>query len=127
MSEAFHLGGWGMFPTTFIGLLLLAVAVQYARQPDQRRLHVIRHLNVLVGLSAMLGFVSGVIKTFSQVSAADQLHIAFLGVGESLNNIGLGIGMLILARIVMAIGAARGGDPAAQPVDPRVVTTSARG
>jgi len=59
MSEAFHLGGWGMFPTTFIGLLLLAVAVQYARQPDQRRLHVIRHLNVLVGLSAMLGFVKG--------------------------------------------------------------------
>jgi hypothetical protein len=107
-----------MIPTTLIGLVLLVLAVQYARQPDRRRLQVLRHLNVLVGLSALLGFVAGTIKTLVHMPP-DQLYIAYYGVGESLNNIGLGIGMLALARIIMAVGASRDTDDAAHLLDPR--------
>src|SRR5262245_33865723 len=27
MVEAFHMGGWGMFPTSFFGLLMIAAAI----------------------------------------------------------------------------------------------------
>jgi len=115
MQDAFRIGGWGMYPTTFIGLILLAAAVQYMRNPDRRRLLVLRHLNVLVGLSATLGFVTGTIRSFTSVPA-DKTYYAVIGVGESLANIGLGLVILILARIIVALGAARASD--GELVDP---------
>jgi len=117
MQEAFRLGGWGMYPTTFIGLVLLAAAVQYMRQPSARRWLVLRHLNVLVGMSAMLGFIAGCIKTFTHVDG-DKAFVAIIGVGESLTNVGLGLGILILARIITAFGAARDAESASELVDP---------
>jgi len=106
-----------MYPTTIIGFVLLAAAVQYMRYPDRRRALVLRHLNVLVGLSALLGFVSGTIKSFTHIEA-DKTYYAIIGVGESLVNVGLGIGILILARIITTFGAARDADSASELVPP---------
>jgi len=117
MQEAFHMGGWGMYPTTFIGLVLLAAAVQYMRHPNARRWLVLRHLNVLVGLSATLGFVTGCIKTFTNIEG-DKTFYAIIGVGESLVNVGLGLCILILARIITALGAARDAESASELVNP---------
>ena len=114
---AYHQGGWGMWPTTFMGLVLIAAAVRYMRTPDRRRLHLLRHLNVLVGLSGTLGFFTGVIKTFTNLPS-DQLYIAFIGVGESLHNVTLAICMMIVARIIVALGAAKGSDSATDLVAP---------
>ena len=116
MQNAYHLGGWGMYPTTIFGFVLLAFAFQYARNPERRRLLVLRHLNVLVAMSGLLGFVTGTIKTFTNIEA-DKTYYAIIGVGESLVNVGLALCMLILARIITAFGAARDGDAAL--VDPR--------
>ena len=126
MGEAFRLGGWGMYPTTIIGFVLLAAAVQYMRHPDRRRALVLRHLNVLVGLSALMGFTAGTINSFTHVEA-DKTYYAIIGVGESLNNVGLGLGFLILARIITALGAGRGPRPAAGPGDggPRPASATA--
>jgi hypothetical protein len=118
MQEAFRLGGWGMYPTTFIGLVLLVAAVSYARHPASRRALVVRNLNILTMLSATLGFVTGVIKCFISVPT-DEMHLAVVGVGESLNNIGLGLVILVLARIAMTFGAARDATPPSELVDPR--------
>jgi hypothetical protein len=104
-----------MFPTTFIGLVLLVAAIQYARHPGRRRLAVVRSLNALTLLSGMLGVVTGVIKTCLHVPQ-DQLSLVVVGVGESLHNIALALCMLILARIITTFGAAR--DPS-ELVDPR--------
>jgi hypothetical protein len=104
MQGIFHDGGWGMYPTTIMGLVLLAAAVQYARDPKRRRLFLLRQLNILVALSGTLGFVTGVIRTFTNMPS-DQLYIAFIGVGESLNNVALALGLMVLARIIIAVGA----------------------
>jgi hypothetical protein len=117
MQGIFHDGGWGMYPTTILGLVLLANAVRYAADPNRRRALVLRHLNVLVALSGVLGFTTGVIKTFTHMPS-DKLYIAFIGVGESLNNVALAMGLMILARIITAYGAAKDKDSASELVNP---------
>jgi len=117
IQGAYHQGGWGMYPTTFFGFVLIAAAVRYLRNPERRRTLLLKHLNVLVALSGMLGFFTGVIKTFTNLPS-DQLYIAFIGVGESLNNVGLALCMMILARIITAFGAAKDTESASDLVAP---------
>jgi hypothetical protein len=117
MQGIFHDGGWGMYPTTIFGLVLLVCAVNYARDPKRRRLFLLRHLNVLVALSGTLGFVTGVIRTFTNMPS-DQLQIAFIGVGESLNNVALALGLMILARIITAFGAAQASESPSELINP---------
>lgn len=110
MGEAFRLGGWGMYPTTLAGVVLVIAAALYAARPDIRRLHVVKCMSVVTMLVSCLGFVTGVIKSFTSVgdSAAPDLGtIAVVGVGESLTNIGLGLVMLVMAWIAVSIGASR--------------------
>jgi hypothetical protein len=111
MQEAFHLGGWGMYPTTIIGLVLVAVAIQYARDPQARYRRIVRTLAVLTSFSSLLGFTTGVLKTFLSVgpdhTPPDCFHLVVTGVGESLHNIALGLCMLVCAWIAVAIGTAR--------------------
>jgi hypothetical protein len=118
VQDAFHLGGWGMYPTTLFGLVLVAAAINYARQPAARRLAVIRHLDVLVLMSGTLGVVTGVIKTCIHVPS-DQLHLVVVGFGESLHNVGLALCIMVLARIIVTLGAARDPSAPSELVDPR--------
>lgn len=109
MSDPFHLGGWGMFPTTIAGLILIGAAIQYARRPEPRRMHLVRALSFLTFLTGSLGFISGLIKSFIRAGNApqDAGSYALVGVGESLHNLGMAFGMLIVAWICVSIGAAR--------------------
>jgi hypothetical protein len=110
MSEAFHLGGWGMYPTAIIGLVLVGVSLQQALHPAARRMAVVRGLSLLTLLSGFLGFVTGVIKSFTSLGAMDPHEApiaAVIGVGESLCNIGLTLAILIAAWIATTVGAAR--------------------
>ena len=109
MSDPFHLGGWGMYPTTVAGLILIAAAIQYARRPEPRRMHLVRALSFLTFLTGSLGFITGVIKSFIAAGQAAQEsgNLALIGVGESLNNLGLAFSTMIVAWICVAIGAAR--------------------
>ena len=36
MTDFFMAGGWGMYPTTLFGLLLLAAGIAYAALPERR-------------------------------------------------------------------------------------------
>jgi len=37
MGNAFHQGGWGMYPTAVIVVVLVAAALRFALRPDARR------------------------------------------------------------------------------------------
>ena len=110
MLDAFHLGGWGMYPTTIIGLVLVATAL---RHPTQR-IALVCTLSLLTALSGLLGFVTGVIKSFTSVAAVDARDApvaALVGVGESLCNIGLALVLLIAAWLAIAVARARADRP----------------
>ena len=121
MLDAFRLGGWGMYPTLVAGLLLMFFASQYARHPEPSRSSVVRHLGVLVLLTSCLGFVTGVIKTCTSVTpelGPDLGMTVVIGVGESLTNIGAGLVWLVMARIVVTLGASRARASGAELTDP---------
>ena len=108
MSEAFRLGGWGMYPTLFIGILLVGAAARYARRPERHRLMLVIWMQVLTMLVGTFGFVSGMIKTaVSAGKTPSPVDTLIQGFGESLHNIGLGLGFVVLAGIAGAIGLAR--------------------
>lgn len=111
MREAFVLGGWGMYPTTIIGLLLLAAAGRYARSPERRQLGTVISLGLMTLLAGSLGFVTGVIRTLISATSGrfpePPLLVAMTGIGESLHNVGLALVLLVLATIGTTIGSLR--------------------
>lgn len=107
MSEAFRLGGWGMYPTTVIGLVLVYCALRYAVTPEAARALVVRRLSVLTFTVGCLGFVTGLIKSFVAVPDGSPGSYVIVGIGESLNNIGLALVLLVISGLAMSIGAAR--------------------
>ncbi len=110
MGEAFRLGGWGMYPTTIFGLVLIVTAVRYAAAPEATRALVVRRLSLLTFLSGCLGFTVGMMKTFlyaKDLPASELGTVIVTGVGESLNNLALALSLLVIGGIAMAVGAAR--------------------
>ena len=124
MGEAFRLGGWGMYPTLFVGIVLVITAFRFAAGPARGRLHTIIGLGVLTFLVSCLGFVTGVIKTMISAGEIDPNapgHVVIIGIGESLRNVGLGLMVLVVATIAVVIGLSRRGRAAnevAAVVDP---------
>jgi len=121
MLEAFRLGGWGMYPTTIAGLILLVTAIRYARNTDASALPLIRHLSILTAFVGTLGFVTGVIHAFTACGDAPVNELPYyvvIGTGESLCNIGLALVLLVMARAATAIGAHRSRGTGASLVDP---------
>jgi hypothetical protein len=109
MIEAFHLGGWGMFPTTLFGVLLLAASIRYAFSPDKRFVPLQVSLGIITLASGGLGFVTGVIKSFMAIDGvgADMKWIWMLGVGESLHNVAAAFALVTIGAIAASIGAYR--------------------
>lgn len=97
-----------MYPTLIVGLILLGNALGFAISPDVRRRALVRTLASLTMLVATLGFVTGLIKTC--IAADGAFDVVVRGFGESLNNIGFGLCMLVVAGIATAVGVARRGD-----------------
>ena len=121
MLEAFRLGGWGMYPTLVAGVILVACALRYARSSDAAALPLLKHLSILTFMVGSLGFITGVIKTFTScadASAADVQKLVVVGTGESLCNVGLALMALVMARAAIAVGAWRSRAGAASLVDP---------
>ena len=111
MGEAFRLGGWGMFPTLFVGIVLLIMAGRFAFAPARGRLAPIVGLGVLVSLTSVLGFVTGMIKTTSSAGqiadAGERGWVIVVGFSESAHNLGLGLCLLVLGTFGVVIGLAR--------------------
>jgi hypothetical protein len=110
MLDSFRLGGFPMFPTLLFGALLVAAAARYAMKPEARFVPLQLALGILTLSSGALGFVSGLIKTTTNVGGLEPsraMHITTVGFGESLCNVGLALGLVTLAALAACIGAAR--------------------
>ena len=109
MGEAFRLGGWGMIPTAIFGLAMVAAAVRYAMAPDKRYVPLQVSLGILTLAGGGLGFVTGVIKSLMAMDSVqpDQRWLWMLGVGESLHNLALALGLVTIGSIAASIGAVR--------------------
>jgi len=108
MSEAFHLGGWGMYPTAIVGAVMVIFAARYALDPTRTRMPLLIGLQVLTFMVATLGFVSGVIRsTTATADLPNAGDYALVGFGESLVNIGWGVALMVVAMIGICIGVAR--------------------
>ena len=123
MQEAFRLGGWGMYPTAFVGILLVLMALRFAANPARGRLPVVVALSVLTFVVGALGFVTGAIRTMitaGELPSGEVGKIVSIGLGESLHNVALAMCLLVMAGIATVIGLSRRGarDQSAAAVDP---------
>jgi hypothetical protein len=96
-----------MYPTAFVGIVLVIAAIQFARCPDRTSLPLVRRLGALVMIVASLGFVSGVVKSFTSLDGVEpaKAHVfALIGFGESLVNVGFGLFVLVIATAATCVG-----------------------
>jgi hypothetical protein len=109
MGEAFHMGGWGMYPTSIFGLMLVAASIRYAMSPERRFVPIQVSLAIVTMASGGLGFVTGMIKSVLAIEGAgpDRRWIWVLGVGESLNNLALALALVTVGALVASVGALR--------------------
>lgn len=110
MAQFYMEGGWGMYPTTLFGVLLVAAGIAYAALPERRFVPLLVSLGVVVFGSGLLGTVTGFIATFGyvgRVPEAQQRAITLAGVSESLNNLVLAFIFIVLATLIASVGALR--------------------
>jgi hypothetical protein len=111
MREIFHVGGFGMYPTALFGLLLIGVAIRYAVKPEARFIPLQITLGLLTLLAGMLGFVTGLITSFSHMGGVtgegSSKWIPLIGAAESLHNVALALALVIVAVLAASVGAAR--------------------
>lgn len=110
MADFFMAGGWGMYPTTLFGVLLVAAGIAYAALPERRFVPLLVSLGVVVFGSGVLGTVTGFITTFQyiqKVPEAQQRAITLVGVSESLNNLVLAFVFIVLSTLIASVGALR--------------------
>jgi len=108
ISEAFTLGGWGMYPTLVFGALTLGAAIWYAMTPERKRLLLPAVLAFVTLSAGILGFLTGVMVSLT--GAADTANImkfVALGTAESLHNVCFALAWTILSGLVVAVGAWR--------------------
>jgi len=109
-SNFFAAGGWGMYPTTVFGFLLLAAIGLHALRPEPRYERVITALMIIVITGGMLGTATGICNTvhyLDQVPADKQLITFANGTEESLHNLVLAGIIIVIANLIAAVIAFR--------------------
>jgi hypothetical protein len=109
-KDFYECGGWGMYPTTIFGVLLLAAGVAYAILPERRLMPLLVSMSVVTLGAGFLGCTTGFITTFryiQKVPAVDQHAITLAGISESLNNVVLSFMFIVCATLIAAVGALR--------------------
>lgn len=109
MWEAFHVGGFGMWPTLVFGVLLIGSAARYAGDPDKKHVPLLLSLGVMTMVSGALGFTMGLAKSVMSLPdvAAEDRWIYLVGLGESLYNIVCALVLVMIAAMAVGVGAAR--------------------
>ena len=111
-SDFFAAGGWGMYPTSLFGFLMIAASLLYARRPAPKTAQLALLLGVITFSAGVLGTAVGVCTSahyIPQVPYEKQLQTLALGCEESLHNLVLALILVVVAGLIGAAGAFRGG------------------
>lgn len=106
----FEAGGFGMYPTTLFGFLLVATAGLYALRGDPRFQQLAKTLGMMTFASGLLGTAVGICNSVHYMSTQpreEQLAVLAMGCEESLHNLVLALIIVIIAGLVMSVGALR--------------------
>lgn len=109
-TNFFENGGWGMYPVSLFGFLLLAAGILYVLRPEARFLRLVIALGVATFGAGLLGTSVGVCNSahyLPEVPRPDQLQILALGVEESLHNLVLALILVVIASLITSAGALR--------------------
>ena len=109
-KDFFEAGGWGMYPTAFLGFIFILSGLLYAFRPERRFVPVAFCAGVAALGAGLIGSAVGIENTFHHVQTvapADQLKIALLGCAESLNNLVLALLLAIPTALLALTGAVR--------------------
>jgi uncharacterized BrkB/YihY/UPF0761 family membrane protein len=98
-----------MYPTLVFGVLMIGVSLVYARRPERRFIPLQISLGIVTLVSGSLGFVTGFIKSLEAIHQVpeDRRFIWLIGLGESLNNVALALTLVVIAVLVISVGAVR--------------------
>lgn len=110
MTGFFAAGGFGMYPISGFGFLLVVSSALYAMRPETRYQRLAVVLGVTTFMLGLLGTALGIIlsaRYIYELAPARQFGVFALGIEESLHNIVLSLVLVVLASVIFAIGAAR--------------------
>jgi hypothetical protein len=110
MASFFTAGGAGMYPTLVLGFGTVASAVLFALRKERRYFSLMLSLGTSTLAAGALGFCMGVVMSFRylpEVPAGNQVMVAALGVSESLHNLLLALGLIVVTGVIAALGALR--------------------
>ena len=110
-SNFYAAGGWGMYPTTVFGFLLLAASVLHAIRPQPKTARLALTLGIVTFAAGLLGAFVGICNSMHyipQVDHGSQLEILALGCEESLHDVVLSLMLVVLAGLIAGVGTLRG-------------------
>ena len=88
----------------FIGLVPLSMGIVYAVWPTEQRLALMRPLSLAAIFACVGSTVLGLVNVFVGMGKGQAVHIAFIGLAESLVPVFLGFGTLAAAWLCVAVG-----------------------
>jgi hypothetical protein len=107
MMNAFHEGGWGMYPTLLFGLLALGASCTYAIRPERRLVPLVVSSSLLTLASGALGFVVGFIRSVEGAESIADRSLVVIGAAEAANCVGLALFVVTASLLATTIGGAR--------------------
>ena len=110
MLDFIRAGGVSMIFLLGFGIAILIPAIKFARNADPQRLSLIRALTLVIAFATIVGVTSGFAATCHYVvenAPKEPLPVLLQGFAESVTNVIIGGGFLVVAWILVAVGVRR--------------------
>lgn len=109
-KDFFAAGGFGMYPVSIFGFLMVASAILYALRPSPKMARTTIAMGVATFSAGLLGAATGICNSLHyipQVAVEKQIGILSLGIEESLHDVVLALMLVILGTLIAAGGTFR--------------------
>ena len=112
MIEFFRAGGFHMWVVLALGVATLASAFALLREPDPRRLGVVRAFTWATAFATIVGTAADLIAVFHYMARSEDadVHNLYQGLAEALSPLVLGAAILSVAWLAVAVAVRRARD-----------------